>query len=59
MRDDVAIYPAKHFVTTADKMAVAIKDIQEELDDRLKELEAPARFSRRRGCGSGRTTTWR
>ncbi len=38
-RDDVAIYPAKHFVTTADKMAVAIKDIQQELDERLKELE--------------------
>jgi len=38
-RDDIAIYPAKHFVTTADKLAVAIKDIQNELDERLKELE--------------------
>ncbi len=38
-RDDIAIYPAKHFVTTADKMAIAMKDIQQELDDRLKELE--------------------
>ncbi len=37
-RDDIAIYPAKHFVTTGDMMKSAISDIQEELEARLKEL---------------------
>ncbi len=39
-RDDIAIYPAKHFVTTDDLLKVAVRDIQSELEDRLKELEA-------------------
>ena len=32
------IYPAKHFVVGSDKMDAAIKNIQEELDQRLNEL---------------------
>jgi excinuclease ABC subunit B len=39
-RLDIDIYPAKHFVTTADKLQATIGDIEEELQDRLKELEA-------------------
>lgn len=39
-RDSISIYPAKHFVTTDDLLNVAIKDIEQELEDRLKELEA-------------------
>lgn len=39
-RDDIAIYPAKHFVTTGDMMKSAIKDIQDELEQRLKDLDA-------------------
>jgi excinuclease ABC subunit B len=38
-RDDVSIYPAKHFVTTDDILKVAIRDIEDELEQRLKELE--------------------
>ncbi|HVL23832.1 MAG TPA: excinuclease ABC subunit UvrB [Thermomicrobiales bacterium] len=38
-REEIAIYPAKHFVTTNDMMKVAIKDIEQELEDRLKELD--------------------
>jgi excinuclease ABC subunit B len=38
-RDDIAVYPAKHFVTTDDMMKVAIRDIEQELQERLKELE--------------------
>jgi excinuclease ABC subunit B len=38
-RVEAVVYPAKHFVTSADKLAVAIKDIEQELGDRLKELE--------------------
>ncbi len=33
------IFPAKHFVTPADKMRKAISDIQVELDIRIRELE--------------------
>ncbi|MGZ4031758.1 MAG: excinuclease ABC subunit UvrB [Tumebacillaceae bacterium] len=37
-RDHVAIYPASHFVTSADKMKVAMENIRTELELRLKEL---------------------
>ncbi|WEG74057.1 excinuclease ABC subunit UvrB [Vagococcus intermedius] len=39
-REHVAIFPAKHFVTNDEKMAVAIESIQQELEKRLKELRA-------------------
>ncbi|HYI25019.1 MAG TPA: excinuclease ABC subunit UvrB, partial [Thermomicrobiales bacterium] len=39
-RTEIQIYPAKHFVTSNEKLAAAISDIQQELDDRLKELES-------------------
>ncbi len=37
-RDD--IYPARHFVTTNDKLALAIGDIEKELKEHLKQLDA-------------------
>lgn len=37
-RDHVAIYPASHFVTREEKMKLAIKNIEIELEERLKEL---------------------
>ena len=39
-RTEIDIYPAKHFVTTSDKLQAAIRDIEAELADRLRELEA-------------------
>src|SRR5699024_10662415 len=39
-RDHVAIFPASHFVTGEEKMKIAIKRIEQELEERLKELEA-------------------
>ena len=36
--DRIAIYPAKHFVTTEEKMSAAIRSISVELKDRLVEL---------------------
>ncbi len=39
-RTQTDIYPAKHFVTTEEKLREAIKDIEAELAGRLKELEA-------------------
>ncbi|MFC1897496.1 excinuclease ABC subunit UvrB [Chloroflexota bacterium] len=37
--DSVDIYPAKHFVTSHDKLVLAIENIQRELEERLKELK--------------------
>jgi len=37
-RDRVDIYPAKHFVTTDERMAAAVTDIESELQQRLEEL---------------------
>lgn len=33
--DDITIYPAKHFLTSEEELQRAMKDIEEELDDRL------------------------
>jgi len=38
-RLDIAIYPAKHFVTTSDKLTAAMKDIEVELEERLAEFD--------------------
>jgi excinuclease ABC subunit B len=43
-RTDVVIYPAKHFVTTSDKLGAAIRDIEDELTHRLQELNAQGRL---------------
>jgi excinuclease ABC subunit B len=37
-REHVAIFPASHFVTREEKMKIAIKRIEQELEERLKEL---------------------
>ena len=38
-RDKVDIYPAKHFVTSHDKLLAAVEDIKIELEERLNELK--------------------
>ena len=43
-RDSIAIYPAKHFVTSADKMQLALRDIETELGERLQELRAQGKL---------------
>jgi excinuclease ABC subunit B len=43
-RDSVDIYPAKHFVTSHDKLLLAIEDIKVELEQRLKELKAQGKL---------------
>jgi len=43
-RDSVGIYPAKHFVTSHDKLMLAIEDIRAELEERLKELKAQGKL---------------
>jgi len=39
-RTAVDVYPAKHFITTGEKLQLAIADISQELTDRVGELEA-------------------
>src|SRR6266550_2454666 len=43
-RDKIDIYPARHFVTPREKLMEAIKDIEAELVDRVKELEDAGRL---------------
>jgi excinuclease ABC subunit B len=43
-RDQVDIYPAKHFVTSYDKLVAAIEDIKVELEERLKELRSQGKL---------------
>ena len=38
--EKIAIYPAKHFVTTQDKLEMAVASIKVELDERVKELKS-------------------
>ncbi len=37
-RQEMAIYPARHFVTPREKLLLALEDIQVELEERLREL---------------------
>ncbi|HJX69672.1 MAG TPA: helicase-related protein, partial [Dehalococcoidia bacterium] len=43
-REYVDIYPAKHFVTSADKLTAAIADIKVELEERLRELRSQGKL---------------
>ena len=43
-RDSIDIYPAKHFVTSHDKLTAAIVDIKAELEERLAELKAQGKL---------------
>jgi excinuclease ABC subunit B len=42
--DSVDIYPAKHFVTSHDKLTRALESIQEELEERLAELKGQGKL---------------
>jgi excinuclease ABC subunit B len=43
-RIDLDVFPAKHFVTNSEKLAVAINDIREELEQRLGVLESEGKI---------------
>ena len=38
--DRIVVFPAKHFVTSKDKIQRAVKDIEEELEERLLVLNS-------------------
>ncbi len=41
---DIAIYPAKHFITPQEKLTLALRDIEVELEERLAELKAQGKL---------------
>ncbi len=43
-KDSVDIFPARHFVTTSDKLALAITDIEQELKEHLALLDAQGKI---------------
>jgi excinuclease ABC subunit B len=43
-RTEVNIYPAKHFITSDEKLAAAIIDIEQELQDRVAELQTEGKI---------------
>ena len=43
-RKHVAVYPASHYVTTKDKMRIAVERIEAELDEQLAKLKAANRL---------------
>ena len=43
-RKHVAVYPASHYVTTKDKMRIAVERIEAELDEQLAKLKASDRL---------------
>ncbi|MBI4298283.1 MAG: excinuclease ABC subunit UvrB [Chloroflexi bacterium] len=43
-RQEIEIYPAKHFVTSQEKLLLAIQDIEVELEERLAELRSQGKL---------------
>lgn len=43
-KKNVSIFPASHFVTSEDKLKIAIKRIEDELEDSLKKFEAEGKY---------------
>ena len=43
-KDYIEVYPAKHFVTSQEKLNMAIRDIQDELSNHLKELKGQGKL---------------
>ena len=43
-RLEIDIYPAKHFVTNSEKLALAIHDIRDELDQQVERLESAGKI---------------
>ncbi|MEZ4505584.1 MAG: hypothetical protein R2848_06880 [Thermomicrobiales bacterium] len=58
-RIEIDIYPARHYVTSADKLRAGIADIRVELAERLEELRNQGNWSRRSGWSNAPITTSR
>ena len=51
-RDDIEIYPAKHFVTSQEKMNLAIQDIEVELEECVRQLKEEGKLLEAERLGS-------
>ena len=51
-RDDIEIYPAKHFVTSQEKMNLAIADIEVELEECVRQLKEEGKLLEAERLGS-------
>ena len=58
-RDEIEIYPAKHFVTSEEKLIAAIETIQEELAGQLALLKTEGKLLEAQRLESRTTTTSR
>ena len=59
MREELTVFPASHYVTPQEQMNRALVDIEAELEERVKSSRRGAGCSRRSGCASAPTSTWR
>ena len=58
--DNLAIWPATEYVTSKPTIERAVDEIHHELEERVKELRSGEQAcSRRTGCASAPSTTWR
>ena len=44
VRDSIDIYPAKHFVTSQDKLLMALEDIEQELEERVRWMKGQGKL---------------
>ena len=51
-RQDIEIYPAKHFVTSEEKMLLALQDIEDELEESVASLKAEGKQLEAQRLGS-------
>ncbi len=51
-RDDIEIYPAKHFVTSQEKMNLAIQDIEVEMEECVRQLKEEGKLLEAERLGS-------
>jgi excinuclease ABC subunit B len=49
VRNHISIFPASHFATSYEKLEIAIKKIEEELEERLRELTAQDKLLKLKG----------
>ena len=57
--ESYTFYPAKQFVTPADKLRRAMRTIRQELDETVEKFEKEQKLMRRSASARGRTMIWR
>ncbi len=57
--EEVYIYPAKHFVTSEERLKAALIEIQKELDDQLAKFKSEGKLLEAQRLNAGSALTWR